>query len=88
MRGLVENVAKGTCHKPCKTIKVRNPQFRCVMPSSSSAMTDTELNKDIVNNLNFINDYISEGKEYKDVGVEYGASPIFFYLMAIYLIHL
>lgn len=84
MRGLVENVAKGTCHKPCKTIKVRNPQFRCVTPSSSSTVTDTELNKDIVNNLNFINDYISEGKEYKDVGVEYGASPIFFYLMAIY----
>lgn len=84
MRGLVENVAKGTCHKPCKTIKVRNPQFRCVIPSASSTMTDKELNKDIENNLNFINDYISEGKTVKYGGVEYGASPIFQYLMAIY----
>ena len=83
MRGLDENIANGTCHKPCKTIKVRNPQFRCVMPSVLSTITDKELNKDIRVNLNYINDYISEGNTVK-AGVEYAASPMFNYLMALY----
>jgi len=84
MRGLVENVANGTCHKPCKTIKVRNPQFRCVLPSDKSVMTNTELNKDIQVNLDYINDYISEGIKFKGIGVEYNASPMYTYLMALY----